>query len=94
MTFKEAAAMFTRIKDLVIGTTVKGLTIDSFFIGPTDWELMTDYFNKQIQEGPEAAIEAFADKSFSVYGIHRDNSGRVPRQDCILLDDWEKVKSN
>lgn len=94
MTFDEAASMVNRIKDLVLGTQIKGVRIDSFFIAPTDWDFMTDYLNKQIQEGPGAAIEAFAGKSFSVYGVHKDNSGSVPRQELILLDGWERVRSN
>lgn len=94
MTFDEAASMVDRIKDLVLGTQIKGVRIDSFFIAPTDWNFMTDYLNKQLQEGPGAAIEAFAGKSFSVYGVHRTNNGRVPRQELILLDDWEKARSN
>lgn len=94
MTFDEAASMVNRIKDLALGTQIKGVRIDSFFIAPTDWDFMTDYLNKQIQEGPGAAIEAFAGKSFSVYGVHKDNSGSVPRQELILLDGWERVRSN
>lgn len=94
MTFDEAASMLERIKGVIIGTRVKEMTIDSFFIGPTDWDSMTDYINKQLQDGPGAAIEAFAEKSFSVYGINRDDSGRVPKQTLILLDDWEKLRSN
>lgn len=55
---------------------------------------MTDYINKQLQDSPGAAIEAFAGKSFSVYGVHKDNSGSVPKQELILLDEWEKMRSN
>lgn len=94
MTFDEAVSMLNRIKDLVINTTVKGVTIDSFFIGPTDWEQMTEYFNKQIQDGAGAAIESFRGKSFSIYGVHKNNSGSIPKQELILLDEWEKVKSD
>lgn len=94
MTFDEAASMLERIKDIMTGTKIKDMTIHSFFIGPTDWNLMTDYINKQLQEGPGAAIEAFAGKSFSVYGINKDDSGIVPKQTLVLLDEWERVKSN
>lgn len=94
MTFDEAASMLERIKGIIIGTNIEEMTIDSFFIAPTDWDLMTDYINKQIQDGPAAAIEAFVGKSFSVYGINRDESGIVPKQTLILLDDWEKLRSN
>lgn len=94
MTFDEAESMLKRIKGVLIGTRIKEMTIDSFFIGPTDWETMTDYINKQLQDGPGAAIEAFVGKSFSVYGINKDESGIVPKQTLILLDDWEKLRSN
>lgn len=94
MTFDEAASMLNRIKDLVLSTQIKGIRIDSFFIGPTDWNLMTDYLNKQIQDGPGAAIEAFAGRSFSLYGVHKDSSGSIPGQELILLDGWETMKSN
>lgn len=94
MIFDEAESMLKRIKGVLIGTKIKGMTIHSFFIGPTDWDTMTDYINKQIQDGPGAAIEAFAGKSFSIYGINKDDSGKVPKQTFILLDDWEKLRSN
>lgn len=94
MTFDEAASMLKRIKGVLIGAKVQDMTIDSLCIGLTDWDSMTDYINKQLQDGPGAAIEAFAEKSFSVYGINRDVSGRVPKQTFILLDDWEKLRSN
>lgn len=94
MTFDEAVSILERIKGLVIRTKIKGVTIDSFYIAPTDWESMTDYINKQLQDGPSAAIEAFAGKSFSVYGVHIDNSGSVSKHELILLDEWEKVRSN
>lgn len=94
MTFDEAESMLKRIKDVLIGTKVKDMTIDTFFIGPTDWNLMTEYLNKQIKYGAGATIEAFSGRSFSVYGIHKDDSGIVPKQTLILLDDWEKLRSN
>lgn len=94
MTFDEVESMLKRIKDVLIGIKIKDMTIDFFCIGPTDWDSMTDYINKQLQGGPGAAIEAFAGKSFSVYGIKKDDSGRVPKQTLILLDDREKLRSN
>lgn len=94
MTFDEAASMLERIKGVIRNTKIQDMTIDSLCIGLTDWDSMTDYINKQLQDGPGAAIEAFAEKSFSVYGINKDDSGRVPKQTLILLDDWEKLRSN
>lgn len=94
MTFDEAASMLERIKGVIRNTKIQDMTIDSLCIGLTDWDSMTDYINKQLQDGPGAAIEAFAEKSFSVYGINKDDSGRVPKQTLILLNDWEKLRSN
>lgn len=94
MTFDEAVALYERLKEYIIGTEIKGLVIDSLCIAPTDWEQMTDYINIQLQQGVSEAIEAFAGKSFSVYGVSTDNDGDIPKSYMILLDYFNKVLDN
>lgn len=94
MTFNEAVEMCTRIEGYAIGTWVKGMKIDSLFIGPTRWEEMNDFLNSRIQIGEEAAILKFSGKSFSVYGVSVDKKQDVPRYTMIILDQFEKIMSN
>lgn len=95
MTFDEAAEMTRRIKGYVIGMEIKGRKIDSLFIGPTKWRYMNEYLNRQVQEGVEAAVCAFADRSFSVYGVSIEESpDAAPRYSMTILDDFEKIMSN
>ena len=50
MTYNEALSHLERIKDTAIGAPVKGRFIESLFIGPTDWEQMTDFMNLRFQK--------------------------------------------
>ena len=59
MTYNEALSYLERIKDTAIGAPVKGRFIESLFIGPTDWEQMTDFMNLRIQKGEETALIEF-----------------------------------
>lgn len=94
MTFDEAVAFCDRLKEYIIGTEIKEVRIESLFLAPTDWESMTDYMNLQIQKGTDEAISAFIEKSFSVYGVHTDNSLSVPRTSLVNLDSLNTAMSN
>ncbi len=91
MTYKEALLYLERIKDTAIDAPVKGRLIESLFIGPTDWEQMTDFMNLRIQKGEETALIEFdnAGKSLSVYGVSVNNEFDVPRWDMTIMDNWE-----
>lgn len=94
MTFDEAVVLYERLKEYIIGMEIKSLIIDSLCIAPTDWEQMTDYLNIQLQQGVNEALEAFADKSFSVYGVSTDKDGDIPKSYMISLDYFNKVLDN
>ena len=97
MTYNEALSYLERIKDTAIGAPVKGRFIESLFIGPTDWEQMSDFLNLRIQKGEETALIEFSHfgKSLSVYGISVTHvEGSVPNWEMIVLDDWEMIISN
>ena len=97
MTYNEALSHLERIKDTAIGAPVKGRFIESLFIGPTDWEQMSDFLNLRIQKGEETALIEFSHfgKSLSVYGISVTHvEGSVPNWEMIVLDDWEMIISN
>jgi len=95
MTFEEAVEKVERIKSYTKGLPFKGVYIERFFIGPTDWEEMTDYLNAQIQRGNEIARIEFSKKSFSVYGVAENKlSDGTPRWDMLNLDRWEEEISN
>lgn len=94
MTFDEAATKCKQIESYTIGSIVKDMKITSLFIGPTDWELMCDYMNAQIQKGQEVALILFKEKSFSVYGMSVDEIGDVPHSSLINLDNLDKMMSN
>ncbi len=97
MTYKKAQLYLERIKDIVIGTPIKGRLIQSLAIGPTDWEQMSDFLNLRIQKGEEAALIEFSHlgKSLSVYGVSvTEVENGVPNWEMIVLDDWELVISN
>lgn len=94
MTFDEAATKCKQIESYTIGSIVKDMKITSLFIGPTDWNLMSDYLNAQIQKGQEVALIMFKEKSFSVYGMSVDKTGDVPRSSLVNLDDFDKMMSN
>ncbi|MCS3208959.1 hypothetical protein NXX20_12025 [Bacteroides stercoris] len=85
-----------RIKDTAIGAPVKGRFIESLFIGPTDWEQMTDFMNLRIQKGEETALTEFdsAGKSLSVYGVSVNNEFDVPHWDMAIMDNWELMIGN
>lgn len=85
-----------RIKDTAIGAPVKGRFIESLFIGPTDWEQMTDFMNLRIQKGEETALTEFdsAGKSLSVYGVSVNNEFDVPHWDMTIMDNWELMIGN
>ncbi len=68
MTFEEAVALLKRIKNMVVGTPIKGKLIESLFVGPTNWDEMHIFMNICLQKGEEEAIHEFSGKSFSVYG--------------------------
>lgn len=88
MTYNEALSYLERIKDTAIGAPVKGRFIESLFIGPTDWEQMTDFMNLRIQKGEETALTEFdgAGKSLSVYGVSVNNKFDVPHWDMTIMD--------
>lgn len=97
MTYEEVYLLYDRLKSYAIGTPVKDRIIESLFIGPTDWEQMTDFMNLRIKKGDEAAQIEFSHqgRSLSVYGVSvtkLDND--VPRWEMIKLDDWELMMSN
>lgn len=96
MTYNEALSYLERIKDTAIGAPVKGRFIESLFIGPTDWEQMTDFMNLRIQKGEETALTEFdsAGKSLSVYGVSVNNEFDVPHWDMIIMDNWELMIGN
>lgn len=97
MTYKKAQLYLERIKDIVIGTPIKGRLIQSLAIGPTDWEQMSDFLNLRIQKGEKAALIEFSHlgKSLSVYGVSvTEVENGVPNWEMIVLDDWELVISN
>lgn len=95
MTYDEAVSMIDRIKNYAIGTPIKGKFIESFFIGPSDWQDMNTFLNVRSQKGEEEAINEFFEKSFSVYGISvTKTTDEVPRWDMTILDDLETIISN
>lgn len=96
MTYKKALSYLERIKDTAIGAPVKGRFIESLFIGPTDWEQMTDFMNLRIQKGEETALTGFdsAGKSLSVYGVSVNNEFDVPHWDMTIMDNWELMIGN
>ncbi len=95
MTFDEAVSMMDRIKDIAIGAPIKGNSIQSLFIGPTDWELMTVFMTTRAQKGEDAAISELLGTSFSVYGVSVTyiDCG-IPRWEMTILDNFEKVMNN
>lgn len=97
MTYEESHLLYDRLKPFAIGSPVKDCIIEYLFIGPTDWEQMTDFMNLRLQKGEEAAQIEFSRQgiSLSVYGVsvtRLDND--VPRWEMIKLDDWELMISN
>ena len=97
MTYEEAQTLYARLKTLAIGALVKDRLIESLFIGPTDWNQMTDFMNLRIQKGDEAALIEFSSlgKSLSVYGSSVTKNGDgVPRWDVTVIDDFELMLSN
>ena len=50
MTYNEALSYLERIKDTAIGSPVKGRFLESFIIGPSVCEQMTDFMNLHIQK--------------------------------------------
>ena len=96
MTYNEALSYLERIKDTAIGAPVKGRFIEPLFIGPTDWEQMTDFMNLRIQKGEETALIEFdsAGKSLSVYGVSVNNEFDVPHWDMTIMDNWELMIGN
>ncbi len=95
MTFEEATTLLERIKNIVIGTPIKGKVIESLFIGPTKWEEMHIFLNTCQQKGEEEAIREFSGKSFSVYGKSVTYiKPQLPRWDMVILDEWEKALCN
>lgn len=95
MTYDEAVSMIDRIKDYVTDTPIEGKMIESFFIGPSDWQDMNLFLNVRLQKGEEEAVHDFSGKSFSVYGISVTNTSTdVPRCDMTILDDLETIISN
>lgn len=94
MTFDEAVSKCKQIESYTIGSIVKDMKITSLFIGPTDWSLMGDFLNAQIQKGQEVALIMFKEKSFSVYGVSVDETGDVPCSSLVNLNDFDKMMSN
>lgn len=96
MTYEEVHLLYDRLKPFAIGVPVKDRIIESLFIGPTDWEQMTDFMNLRIKKGDEAAQIEFSHqgRSLSVYGISVDRAFDVPRWEMTKLDDWELMISN
>ena len=94
MTFDEAVSKSKQIESYTIGSIIKNMKITSLFIGLTDWNLMSDYLNVQIQKEQEVALIMFKEKSFSVYGMSVDETGDVPRSSLINLEDFDKIMSN
>lgn len=94
MTFDEALKMCKRIESYAVGSLVKGMRIDSLWIGPTDWNEVTNYLNTQIRKGREGTLLQFAGKSFSVYGVSIDKTYQVPHHTMINLDTFEQIMSN
>lgn len=94
MTFDEALSFCGRLKEYIIGTKIKDVRIESLFLAPTDWDLMTDYMNAQIQKGADEAIGEFIGKSFSVYGVSTDESLKIPRTHLVNLDYLDTAMSN
>lgn len=97
MTYEEVYLLYDRLKSFAIGTPVKDRIIESLFIGPTDWEQMTDFMNLLIQRGNEATLIEFSHqgKSLSVYGVSSSKTiGEVPKWEMTILDDWELMISN
>lgn len=97
MTYQEAQTLYNRLKTLAIGAPVKDRLIESLFIGPTDWEQMTDFMNLRIQKGDEAALIEFSHqgKSLSVYGVSSSKTdGEVPRWEMTIIDNFELLMSN
>ena len=97
MTYEEAQILYDRLKILAIGAPVKGRLIESLFIGPTDWEQMTDFMNLRIEKGNEAALIEFSHqgKSLSVYGVSSSKTtGEVPRWEMAVIDNFELLMSN
>lgn len=96
MTYEEVHLLYDRLKSFAIGTPVKDRIIESLFIGPTDWEQMTDFMNLRIKKGDEAAQIEFSHQgiSLSVYGVSVNRTFDVPRWEMTKLDDWELMMSN
>lgn len=97
MTYQEAQILYARLQGIAIGAPVKGRLIESLSIGPTDWNLMSDFMNLRIQKGEEAALIEFSSlgKSLSVYGVSvAKNGDGVPRWDVTIIDDFELILSN
>lgn len=95
MTFEEAVSLLKRIKDVVIGTPIKGKIIESLFIGPTSWEEMHTFLNICLKKGEEEAINKFSGKSFSVYGKSVTYvTPELPKWEMVILDEWEKALYN
>lgn len=97
MTYEEAQTLYDRLKILAIGAPVKDRLIESLFIGPTDWERMTDFMNLRIQKGEEAALIKFSHqgKSLSVYGVSMTKiDDSIPKWEMTILDNFELLMSN
>ena len=97
MNYEEALAMSERLEPQVVGCPVKGMFVESLFIGPTDWTQMNQFMTLQLQRGGEAALREFSRKgySLSVYGVAKAPSvANVPGWNLTLLDDWELTISN
>lgn len=97
MTYKESLSYLDRIKSTAIGAPVKSRLIESLFIGPTDWEQVTDFMNLRIQKGEEVTLIEFSSrgKSLSVYGVSMTKIiGDVPKWEMSILDNWELTISN
>lgn len=97
MNYLEAQTLYDRIKDIVIGSPVKGRIIESLLIAPTGWEEMHVFLNLRIQKGDEAALIEFSNlgNSLSVYGVSVTMIDRhTPRWNMTNLDDFELILSN
>ena len=95
MTYNEAISMIERIKDSVIGISIKGKFVESLFIGPTNWDEMHIFMNICLQKGEDEAISEFMGKSFSVYGNSVTYiNPELPKWEMTILDDWEKTIYN
>lgn len=97
MTYEQALSFIDRIKDTAIGASVKGRLIQSLYIGPTDWEQMSEFMNLTIKKGNEAALVEFSllGISLSVYGVSMDKvAGEVPKWEMTIMDNWELIMGN